>query len=197
MEEISKKISRVRQKLKKGPADTLLMQKPFAIGMYRFSMFMISYYSRVRGNLGIDYDSFMIIQTVVSHNLYNLKKNNSNSNSYQELETEWERIVKKHDKTVDALSEYSEELGKKKINKLLISSICLVTTLPKETVRRKVNELCKKNLLKTSKKNGIILGPAYKKVFQEFVPQTTLEVSQLLKEWDKSDILKYMLKFKI
>ena len=35
------------------------MQKPFAEGMYRFSMFMIDYYSRVRENLKLDYDSFM------------------------------------------------------------------------------------------------------------------------------------------
>ena len=82
MEEILKQISRVRLKLKKGPADTLLMQKPFAIGMYRFSMFMISYYSRVRRNLRIDYDSFMIIQTVVSNNLYALNILCTNDNPF-------------------------------------------------------------------------------------------------------------------
>ena len=55
MEEILKEIDKVRQKLKKGPADTLLLQKPFAQGMYRFSMFMIGYYSRVKDNLKLDY----------------------------------------------------------------------------------------------------------------------------------------------
>ena len=49
--------------------------------------------------------------------------------------------------------------------KLTISSICLVTSLPKETVRRKVSELSKKNLLKISKKDGILLGSMYKKGF--------------------------------
>ena len=74
MDDIAKQITRARQILKQGPADTLLMQKPFTEGMYRFSMFMIEYYSRVRDQLNIDYDSFMIVQTVVSHSLYTLQK---------------------------------------------------------------------------------------------------------------------------
>ena len=80
--------------------------------------------------------------------------------------------------------------------KLTISSICLVTTLPKETVRRKVNELSKRNLLKISKKEGVILGTMYKKVFREFVPQTTLELSKLIKNWENTGILKSILSFK-
>ena len=74
MESIIKELSRVRETIKKGPADTLLIQKPFAEGMYIFSMFIIDYYSRVRSKLNIDYDSFIIIQTVVAQKLYQLKK---------------------------------------------------------------------------------------------------------------------------
>ena len=74
MESILKEIDKVRLKLKRGATDTLLLKKPFAEGMYRFSMFMISYYSRVRQDLKIDYDSFMIVQTVVSNKLYALSK---------------------------------------------------------------------------------------------------------------------------
>ena len=66
-------IKYLRQKIRKGPSDQLLSIKPFAAGMYGFVMIMISYYSRVREQLKIDYDSFMIIQTVVSHSLYQLK----------------------------------------------------------------------------------------------------------------------------
>ena len=65
---------RVRETIKKGPANNLDSNKPFAIGMYHFTMFIISYYSRVREKLKIDYDSFMIIQTAVSHSLYQLNK---------------------------------------------------------------------------------------------------------------------------
>ena len=81
--------------------------------------------------------------------------------------------------------------------RLTISSICLVTSLPKETVRRKVNELTKKNLLNISKKNGIFLGSMYKKIFREFTPQTTKEISRLIKNWEGNGVLKSILSFKI
>jgi hypothetical protein len=180
----------LRQKIRKGPADQLLSIKPFAMGMYGFVMVLINYYSRVREKLKIDYDSFMIIQTVVSHSLYQLRK--KGSKSYFELEMEWEKLLISKNEIMQKAENYSSE--KNKI-KLTISSICLVTSLPKETVRRKVSELTKKNLLKISKKDGILLGSMYKKVFQDFVPQTTLEVSKLIKNWDKSGVLKNILNF--
>ena len=196
MQDILKQIDKVREKLKRGVADTVLLQKPFAEGMYRFSMFMISYYSRVRENLKLDYDSFMIIQTVVSSNLYSLKhKKGSNIHSYEDLETEWEKLRVKNNSAMDVMEEFNS--SKKEGFKLSISSICLVTGLPKETVRRKINELAKKNLLKYTKKEGILLGPMYKKVFQDFVPFTTQEVAKLLKEWEKIGVLKYLLEFKL
>ena len=194
MESIIKEISKVRESLKKGPADTLLMQKPFAEGMYIFSMFIIDYYSRVRSKLNIDYDSFIIIQTVVAQKLYQLKKSKKSS-SYEELEKLWENMVTKHDSVVEFVSETNFNKSKP-ASKLSISSICLVTGLPKETVRRKVNELAKRNLLKTSQRDGVLLGSMYKKIFQSFVPQTTLEVSRLLKSWEKIGILKSLLSFK-
>ena len=193
MENILKQTERARESIKKGPADILQTNKPFAIGMYRFAMFMIDYYARVRGKIKIDYDSFMIVQTVVSHSLYLLNKKEVRSKSYSDLEDEWEKLISKNE-----ISQIIDNYTSTKINtKLTISSICLVTSLPKETVRRKVNELVKKNLLKISKKEGVIIGSAYKKVFREFVPQTTVEVSKLLKSWDKGGILKSILGFHV
>ena len=194
MENILKQISKARDSIKKGPANTMLMQKPFAEGMYRFSMFMINYYSRVRSKLKIDYDSFIIIQTVVAQKLYYLKKKDK-SKSYEELESLWEKMLYKHDNPIGILSDNANAV--KITNKLTISSICLVTGLPKETVRRKTNELVKRNLLKSSKIEGVLLGPTYKKIFQNFVPETTLEVSKLVKSWEKNGILKSILNFKI
>ena len=191
MSSILKQIDKVRQKLKKGPTDMLLMQKPFAHGMYRFSMFQINYYLRVREQLNIDYDSFMIIQSVVSHVLYHLNKKNMSS-SYQELENEWDKILNKNNSVLDAVGGF---IPQKTNSKLTVSSICLVTSLPKETTRRKVNQLIKKNILKMGKANGIVLGPQYKKIFREFVPTTTIEVAKLIKSWEKTGILKNLLKF--
>ena len=195
-------IKSLRQKIRKGnPNDqSVLSIKPFASGMYGFVMVMISYYSRVREQLKIDYDSFMIIQTVVSHSLYQLNKKQVGSKSYFELEIEWEKLLNKNDveEKIDIIQDKMENLSNTKSNlKLTISSICLVTSLPKETVRRKVNELTKKNLLNISKKNGILLGSMYKKIFREFTPQTTKEISRLIKNWEGNGILKSILSFKI
>jgi Glu-tRNA(Gln) amidotransferase subunit E-like FAD-binding protein len=163
-------------------------------------MVMISYYSRVREQLKIDYDSFMIIQTAVSHSLYQLNKKKIGSKSYIELETEWEKLMDKNDLSakVENVQENIENYYNTKNNsKLTISSICLVTSLPKETVRRKVNELIKKNLLNISKRDGVLLGSAYKKVFREFTPSTTKEISRLIKNWENSGILKSLLNLTI
>ena len=167
--------------------------------MYRFSMFVISYYARVRQQLDLDYDSFMIVQTVVGHTLYHLNKNQNSPTSYLELEKEWGKNLHSSDKIVEIFDKFSGGIDDKDSNrstKLTCSSICLVTNLPKETVRRKVKQLTKKNLLKMSSKNGVALGPQYKKIFSEFVPQTVADLTKLLKHWEKVGILKNIINFK-
>ena len=186
--DILKDINTVRQKIR---AVGVLSKKPFAAGMYRFSMFILDYYTRVRKELNLDYESFMIIQTVVSHNLYNLNRKKNTSVSYEDLEHEWGVVTSEVFDQITQLSEVDSN------QKLTISSICLVIGLPKETVRRKINELSKKKILNISSRNGILLGSQYKKIFSKFVPETTLKVSKLLKEWERSGILKSLLNFKI
>ena len=191
MDNILKTIDFVRHQIKKGPADTLLLQKPFAKGMYKFSTFMLDYYARVRDQLRIDYDSFMIVQTVVSHILYTLSKKKGLSSL-----NEWGTLISKGEaiSAVNLLGNYKNIPQNKK---LTVSSICLVIKLPKETVRRKTRELQRKNILKITKREGIILGSQYKVIFKSFVPQTTLEVAKLLKDWEKTGILKNILDFKV
>jgi len=195
MENLNKKeISKIRSRLQKGSADKLLMQKPFAEGMYRFGMFIIDYYSRVREELRIDYDSFMIIQVTVSHQLYSLKKEKLlSSGSYEAVEAQFNQAIDVRDELLGVMKDYDS----KNKNRLTISSVCLVLGLPKETTRRKINVLCKKKMLKVSKKNGVTLGPGYKKVFERFVPKTAYELSKLLKNWKKSGVLNFILDFKI
>ncbi len=186
--DILKDIEKVRQKLK---SEGNIKKTPFAKGMYRFSMFMLDYFTRVKKDLDLDYESFMIIQTVVSHNLYNLNRNQNSSLSYEDLENEWGLVA---NGILDDLSNFKEAHN---AQKLTISSICLVISLPKETVRRKVNELAKKKILIISNDRGILLGNQYKKIFSKFVPETTLKVSKLLKGWEKSGVLKSLLEFKV
>jgi len=186
--DISRDIEKVRQKIK---SEGTVAKKPFAVAMYRFSMFMLDYFTRVKKELNLDYESFMIIQTVVSHNLYLLNKKNKLAITYEDLEEEWSHIT---DGLLNQVTQFREIRSSQK---LTISSICLVIGLPKETVRRKINELSKKKILRISNINGILLGNEYKKIFSKFVPETTLQVSKLLKGWEKSGILKSLLDFKI
>ena len=194
MENILNQLNKVRQKLKNYSVDSFLAQKPFALGMYQFSIFMITYYSRVKNKLKMDYDSFMIVQSVVSESLHRLNKKKTQSRSYGVLEQELDNEISKFDK-IQKISSYSDST--KYYNKLTMAGIRVITGLPKETVRRKTNELIRKNILRNTKKEGFYLGPAYKKIFQDFVPETTLEVSKLVKGWEKTGALKNLLNFKI
>ena len=56
----------------------------FSKGLYHWVMFILSLYTRVRENLKIDFESFVILQVVVSHSLYQLNK--SGTKSFNALE---------------------------------------------------------------------------------------------------------------
>ena len=68
-----------------------------------------------------------------------------------------------------------------------------MTTLPKETVRRKIRTLIQKNILTQSKSEGILVGPGYKTVFDETVPKTTAAISKLIKKWKETGVLDSLL----
>ena len=175
-----------------------LKDKPFGVGMYAFVMFLINYYSRIRKELRLDYDSFMIIQVVVSHSLYSINQETFGKRfSFYDLGYGWDRIIKKNKEGTSLENLESEKELNKEKTKLTISSICLVTNLPKETVRRKTGELCKKKILNCSSKKGITVGSNYKKIFDNFVPETTYDVMKLMKNWQKSGVLKSLLDLEV
>ena len=148
----------------------------FSQGLYHWVMFILSLYTRVRENLKIDFESFVILQVVVSHSLYQINK--SGTKTFSELEEQMTKIGQN-----------------KKIKniKLTFASIADVLQLPRETVRRKVLSLSKNNILLSNTENGIKLGSAYKTIYKEFVVQTTLDLSTLIKKWKKSGALEYLL----
>ena len=148
----------------------------FSKGLYEWIMFVISFYSRVRETLKIDFETFIVLQVVVSHSLYQVNK--TGSKSYSE--------IKEH---VEKLS----MVKLKKNLKLTFASISEVIQLPRETVRRKVLELCKKDILKFNSENGIKLGTAYQTIYKEFVSQTTKDMSVLVKKWKHSGALDKLL----
>ena len=148
----------------------------FSQGLYHWVMFILSFYTRVRENLKIDFETFVILQVVVSHSLYQLNK--SGTKTFAELEDQITNITQKK---------------LRNNSKLTFASIAEVLQLPRETVRRKVLILSKRNILSSDTVNGIKLGASYKTIYKEFVTQTTLDMSSLVKKWKKSGALDTLL----
>ena len=65
----------------------------FSQGLYHWVMFVVSLYTRVRENLKIDFESFVILQVVVSHSLYEINK--SGNKTFSELEDQITKITEK------------------------------------------------------------------------------------------------------
>ena len=154
-----------------------LKEPMFSQGLYHWVMFILSFYTRVRENLKIDFESFVILQVVVSHSLYQINK--SGNKTFSELEDQMAKIAQ--NKTT-------------KNSKLTFASISEVLQLPRETVRRKIIGLSKNNILTFNAVNGIKLGSAYKTIYKDFVSQTTVDISILIKKWKNSGALEKLLK---
>jgi hypothetical protein len=172
-----------------------LRENNFSNGMYFFATFMIDYFSRVKESLKMDYESFMIVQVVVTNIIYQMQKSKQKKN-YREMVSLWNEIIEENNhNNITELFDIRTKTPIAKYHKLTVSSICLVTNLPKETVRRKILLLVKRKILNNNNKKGITLGEAYKKIFESFVPTTVVQISRLMKLWDKNGILKAMLDF--
>ncbi len=51
----------------------------------------------------------------------------------------------------------------------------------------------KKDVLLVNNSDGIKLGAGYRQIYKEFVAQTTLDISSLVKKWKKSGALETLL----
>jgi len=162
--------------LEEATKEKSLKEPLFSKGLYHWVMFVLSLYTRVREKLNIDYESFVILQVVVSHSLYEINK--TGNKTFAELEEHMASITQK--KSI-------------RTSKLTFASIAEVLQLPRETVRRKVISLSKKNILSFNTYSGIKLGPSYKVIYKDFVSQTTLDLSSLMKKWEKTGALKTLL----
>ncbi len=158
--------------IKEAARNKNLKGSAFSKGLYDWIMFVLSFYVRVREKLNIDFESFVILQVVVSNSLYEINK--TGPKTFLELE---EQMVKLRQKKTRSHT------------RLTFASISDVLSLPRETVRRKVLNLCKKDILSFDNENGIKIGPAYKLIYGDFVRHTTFDISTLAKKWKKSGVL--------
>ena len=84
--------------LEKKLLNAKLKEKPFSMGMYSFVMFIINYYSRVKKQIKIDFDSFIIVQVVTSHALYVLNKSSFEKKlSYPDIKKVWDKMAAEYD----------------------------------------------------------------------------------------------------
>ena len=144
----------------------------FSQGFYHWVMFILSLYTRVRESLKMDFESFVILQVVVSHSVYEVNK--SGAKSFSELEDQMSKITQRKST---------------RNSKLTFASISEVLQLPRETVRRKVLALTKRNYLTFNTTGGIKLGSEYKTIYKHFVTQTTLDLSSVIRKWKSSGAL--------
>ena len=97
--------------------------------------------------------------------------------------------------TIDKLKELTFEFEKasqksiKNKQKLTVTSISSALNIPRETVKRKVLGLQKKQLLEIGSNKSVYLGKYYTKIFSDFATGTTLDLSKLIKRWDKKESL--------
>lgn len=156
--------------------DKGIPQQNFSQGFYHWVMFILSLYTRVRESLKMDFESFVILQVVVSHSVY--EANKTGGKTFSELEDQMSKITQKKSS---------------RNSKLTFASIAEVLQLPRETVRRKVLALTKRNYLSFNNTSGIKLGPEYKTIYKNFVTQTTLDLSSVIRKWKSSGALETLI----
>ena len=93
------------------------------------------------------------------------------------------------------LKSLAQNKVKQRILKLTFASISEVIQLAKRNCSKKsIRTLSKKNILTFNSENGIKLGSAYKTIYKDFVSQTTVDISILIKKWKNSGALEKLLK---
>jgi len=152
----------------------------FSSGFYDWAIFLINFYQRINKKLGLDFESFLILQVVVSYNVYLINK--KKEVSLEALSFEFEQ---------SSNSEFLSNL------KLTVTSISSSLDMPRETVKRKVLVLQNKKFLKINPNKTIQLGKKYAEVFSEFASGTTLDLARLMQRWDNKGIIKQFLNLKI
>ena len=146
----------------------------FSGGFYNWIMFLMNFYSRVRNDLKIDFDSFMILQLVVSDSIYKVNKS----------------VVKNYKDLGETLKDSTNLFNNRR--RVNVASIAEIINLPRETVRRKILHLSELKLINYNK-SGISIGPEYQTMYTKFVPHTVTSMGKLVRSWEEDGTLKKLL----
>ena len=150
----------------------------FSEGMYQWSLFLINLFLRVRKNLKIDYDSFMIMHVVFGYHLNQIHKDEQKS--FEQLSYKFENLVKENIPSTERLT---------------VTSISLALDMPRETVKRKVDGLIELQILGFQSNKSISLGAKYKEGVDQFILESINDIGKLLKRWESKDYINKLIKF--
>ena len=150
----------------------------FSAGMYQWSLFLINLFLRVKKNLKIDYDSFMIMHIVFGYHLNQIHKDEQKS--FEQLSYKFENLVKENIPSTERLT---------------VTSISLALDMPRETVKRKVDGLIELQILGFQSNKSISLGAKYKEGVDQFILESINDIGKLLKRWESKDYINKLIKF--
>jgi predicted HTH transcriptional regulator len=121
-----------------------VVEESFENLAYSWEMFLVTHFHHMKKLHFGDYDSYIIMQVINSHFIYNKRKDYEKTN-----QNSWIQLFDL------ASSKYRKQIMNEK-NKLTVSSISRVTSIPLETVRRKIQKLCQNKVIETNN-NSITL----------------------------------------
>ena len=156
------------------------MSESFENIAYAWEMLIVEHFSTMKKILKCDYGSYVILELVASHYIYNKKKDEEHTN-----EISWKSLWKLH------YDEKFKDVIYKTHNILTVSSVSLITGMPHESVRRKVNVLLDKKILE-KKKGGIQFGKNFESYFKSFAENEVRMLRNFIKQIENNGGLDWL-----
>ena len=153
----------------------MVKNKPNQV-VYHVLSHHIDHYVQAKKIFKTDYDSHIITITVFTHFLYGTL--NPSHEKYHHEDLEWGEMYP----LVKGLSKDK----KKYVDKLSLFSLSQILSMPKETVRRKVEGLCKTKQLEYSVKDGVTVGDNFELLAKKIAPNDLLSIDKAIKAIEKN-----------
>ena len=161
----------------------MIKKKPNEV-VYHVLSHHIDHYRQSKKIFKTDYDSHMITIAVFTHFLYGTL--NPSHEKYHHENLEWGEMYP----LVKGLSKNK----KKYLDKLSLFSLSYILDMPKETVRRKVDALCKSKQLEYSVKDGVTVGDNFEVLAKKIAPMDLLSIDKAIKAIEKNGGISKILK---
>ena len=145
--------------------------------LYHLINFRTEQFQQSKSMIGIDYDSFMILSVMGAHYL---KNNNKLARDWDQV---WEDIRE------SKIEDYYNK-------KLTIYAVANILDMPRETVRRKIENLKKKKLINHSSKTGLLPTNKSEEIMKPFAAKEIKSLSKFLQSLKKNKSLEEILNLK-